>query len=136
MAGGSAEKVIKEQTQKCTSDGKEAIQVQSYTDQPTSILAVRSNRADAFFSSQAPLSYFIQQSNGQLELSAVGQKNGFDDLFQGAVVPKGSPIAEVLRDGLQMLIENGTYAAIMKKWGLEKNMINDAGINLAGKATQ
>jgi polar amino acid transport system substrate-binding protein len=35
-----------------------------------------------------------------------------------------------------MLIENGTYAAIMKKWGLEKNMINDAGINLAGKATQ
>lgn len=136
MAGGSAEKVIKEQTQKCTSDGKEAIQVQSYTDQPTSILAVRSNRADAFFSSQAPLSYFIQQSNGQLELSAVGQKNGFDDLFQGAVVPKGSPLAEVLRDGLQMLIENGTYAAIMKKWGLEKNMINDAGINLAGKATQ
>lgn len=136
MAGGSAEKVIKEQTQKCTSDGKEAIQVQSYTDQPTSILAVRSNRADAFFSSQAPLSYFIQQSNGQLELSAVGQKNGFDDLFQGAVVPKGSPLAEVLRDGLQMLIENGTYAAIMKKWGLEKNMINAAGINLAGKATQ
>ncbi|GGB07004.1 ABC transporter substrate-binding protein [Brucella endophytica] len=134
MAGGSAEKVIKEQSEKCTAAGKAAIQVQSYTDQPTSILAVRSNRADAFFSSQAPLTYFIQQSNGQLELTGVGQKNGFDDLYQGAVVPKGSPLGEVLRDGLQILIDNGTYATIMKKWGLENNMIDAAGINLAGKA--
>ncbi|MFQ0812371.1 amino acid ABC transporter [Brucella anthropi] len=136
MAGGSAEKVIKEQAEKCSAGGKDAIQVQSYTDQPTSILAVRSNRADAFFSSQAPLTYFIQQSKGQLELAAVGQKNGFDDLYQGAVVPKGSPLGEVLRDGLQILIDNGTYASIMKKWGLENNMIGAVGINLAGKGPQ
>ena len=135
MAGGSAEKVIKEQNEKCTADGK-PIEVQSYNDQPSSILAVRSNRADAFFSSQAPLTYFVQQSNGQLELAATGQKNGFDDLYQGAVLPKNSPLSEVFRDGIQLLIDNGTYATIMKKWGLEKNMIDKAGINLAGKTTQ
>ncbi len=59
-------------------------------------MAVRSKRADAFFSSQAPLTYFVQQANGQLELAASGEKNGFEDLFQGAVVPKGSPLGEVL----------------------------------------
>ncbi|MDA4635923.1 ABC transporter substrate-binding protein, partial [Escherichia coli] len=32
MAGGSAEKVIKEQAEKCTKDGKAAIEVQSFTD--------------------------------------------------------------------------------------------------------
>jgi polar amino acid transport system substrate-binding protein len=129
MAGGSAEKVIKEQSPKCTAAGKPAIEVQSFTDQPSSILAVRSKRSDAFFSSQAPLTYFVQQANGQLELSGVGKANGFDDIYQGAVVPKGSPLAGVLQDAFKILIKDGTYATVMKKWGLENNMIDQPGIN-------
>jgi polar amino acid transport system substrate-binding protein len=129
MAGGSAEKVIKEQSKKCTDDGKTAVEVQSFTDQPSSILAVRSHRSDAFFSSQAPLTYFVQQANGQLELSGLGQANGFKDIYQGAVVQKDSPLGPVLRDAFKVLMDNGTYAAIMKKWGLENNMIKAPGIN-------
>lgn len=129
MAGGSAEKVIKEQSKKCTDGGKSAVEVQSYTDQPSSILAVRSKRSDAFFSSQAPLTYFVQQANGQLELAAVGQANGFKDIYQGAVVKKDSPLGGVLLDAFTILIKNGTYAQIMKKWGLENNMIDKPGIN-------
>jgi polar amino acid transport system substrate-binding protein len=133
MAGGSAERVIKAQSDKCKADGKDAVEVQSYTDQPSSILAVRSKRADAFFSSQAPLTYFVSQANGQLELTGVGQKNGFEDIFQGAVVPKGSPLGPIMVDAIKVLIDNGTYAAIMKKWGLENNMIKAPGINLGGQ---
>jgi polar amino acid transport system substrate-binding protein len=129
MAGGSAEKVIKEQSAKCVGAGKPAVEVQSFTDQPQSVLAVRSKRSDAFFSSQAPLTYFVQQSNGQIELTGVGQANGFNDIYQGAVVPKGSPLGEVLRDAFKILIKDGTYAAAMKKWGLENNMISEPGIN-------
>jgi polar amino acid transport system substrate-binding protein len=132
MAGGSAEKVIQSQAEKCKTDGKSAIEVQSFTDQPSSILAVRSKRSDAFFSSQAPLTYFVSQANGQLELTGVGQKNGFEDLYQGAVVPKGSPLGPVLRDSMKVLMDNGTYAAIMKKWGLKNNIIKQPGINLGG----
>lgn len=133
QAGGSAEKVIKAQAEKCTTDGRPTLEVQSYTDQPTSILSVRSKRADAFFSSQAPLTYFVQQSNGELELAGVGKPNGFDDLFQGAVAPKDSPLSQVFLDAIKELMKNGTYAQIMKKWGLENNMISEAGINLAKK---
>jgi polar amino acid transport system substrate-binding protein len=132
MAGGSAERVIQVQAEKCKADGKETLTVQSYTDQPSSILAVRSKRADAFFSSQAPLTYFVSQAGGQLELTGVGQKNGFEDLYQGAVVPKGSPLGPLLLDTIKLLMSNGTYAAIMKKWGLENNMIKEPGINLGG----
>ncbi len=133
QSGGSAEKVIKAQAEKCEADGKPKLEVQSYTDQPTSILSVRSKRADAFFSSQAPLTYFVQQSNGELELTGVGQKNGFDDLFQGAVVTKDSPLGPVLLAAIQELVKNGTYTQIMKKWGLENNMISEPGINKAQK---
>lgn len=129
MSGGSAEKVIKQQAQKCTEGGKPAVEVQSFTDQPSSILAVRSKRSDAFFSSQAPLTYFVEQAKGQLELAGVGQANGFKDIYQGAVVKKGSPLGGVLLDAFNILMKNGTYAAVMKKWGLEKNMIDAPGIN-------
>lgn len=132
MAGGSAERVIQAQSEKCKTDGKSPVEVQSYTDQPASILAVRSKRADAFFSSQAPLTYFVSQANGQLELTGVGEKNGFDNLYQGAVVPKGSPLGPLLKDAVKVLMDNGTYATIMKKWGLENNMLKEPGINLGG----
>ena len=133
MAGGSAERVIKAQSDKCTTEGKSAVEVQSYTDQPASILAVRSERADAFFSSQAPLTYFVSQANGQLELTGVGQKNGFEDIFQGAVVPKGSPLGPIMIDAIKVLMDNGVNATIMKKWGLENNMITQPGLNLGGQ---
>jgi polar amino acid transport system substrate-binding protein len=132
MAGGSAERVIQVQSKACEAAGKPAVEVQSYTDQPASILAVRSKRADAFFSSQAPLTYFVSQANGQLELAGVGQKNGFEDIYQGAVVPKGSPLGPLFIDAIKQLTANGTYAAIMKKWGLENNMIKAPGLNLGG----
>ncbi|MGW1345674.1 ABC transporter substrate-binding protein [Kribbella sp. NPDC002412] len=130
MAAGSAEKVIKAQSAKCVAAGKPAVEVQSYKDQPSSILAVQSDRADAFFSSQAPLTYFVAQSGGKLELAGVGKGNGFEDLFQGALVPIGSPLAGVLLAALEKLHANGTYDAIMAKWGLEQNKLAKPGLNL------
>lgn len=134
MAGGSAEGVIKEQARKCAKDGKKELRVQSYKDQPGSVLAVRSGRADAFFSSQAPLTYFVKEAKGTLELAGTGRSNGFDDLYQGAVVPKDSPLREVLVKALQKLIDNGTYGAIMKKWGTVDNALKKPGVNLGGEA--
>ena len=131
QAGGSAEQVIKRQSAACTASGKPAVEVQSFADQPTSILAVRSGRSDAFFSSQAPLTWFVRQSNGQMELAGVGQPNGFGSLYQGTVVPKGSALGAVILAGYLKLFQNGTYLAIMKKWGLDKNTIDAPGIDLA-----
>jgi polar amino acid transport system substrate-binding protein len=136
MAGGSAERVIKQQAEACAQAGKPALEVQSFPDQPTSILAVRSKRSDAFFSSQAPLTYFVQQAMGELELAAVGQPNGFDNLYQGTVVPKGSVLGEVVLEGYRTLFANGTYAAVMAKWGLANNMLAAPGLNLATKPPQ
>lgn len=131
MSGGSAEKVIRQQSEQCKQAGNKEIKILAYTDQPTSLLAVRSKRADAFFSSQAPLTYFIKQANGDLELAATGQHNGFDDLYQGAVIAKASPLTPIILEALQILYANGTYETIMKKWGLEQNILKTPGINLA-----
>lgn len=131
MAAGSAERVIKEQSEKCVADGNEPVEVMSFKDQPQSILAVQSGRADGFFSSQAPLTYFVEEADGDLELAATGQSNGFDTLYQGAIVGKGSDLGLVLQDSLQELFDNGTYDAIMEKWNLSGNTIDAPGMNLA-----
>lgn len=129
QAAGSAEQVIKQQSKKCVADGKKKVSVQTYKDQPSSILAVRSNRADGFFSSQAPLTYFVQKSKGQLELAGVGKRNGFPPLYQGATVPTDSPLAKILLKAFKTLHKNGTYSTIMKSWGLENNELKTPGIN-------
>lgn len=130
MAAGSAEQVINEQSDRCVEAGEAAVDVQSYRDQPSSILAVQAGRADAFFSSQAPLTYFVDEAGGDLELTGVGQANGFGDLYQGALVPHDSELRDVLLEALQELYDNGTYEAIMTKWGLEGNMLDQPGIDL------
>jgi len=130
QAAGSAERVINTQSEACVAAGNEAVEIQAYKDQPSSILAVQSGRADAFFSSQAPLTYFVEQSDGALELSGVGEKNGFDDLFQGAVVPLGSTLGDTVLAAIEILHENGTYNEIMEKWNLEGNILETPGLNL------
>lgn len=131
QAGGSAEEVIRDQSDACVDGGEEAIDVNSFQDQPNAILSVQSGRTDAFFSSQAPLTYFVDGSDGELELAGVGEPNGFDDLFQGLLVPVDSPMADVFLEAIEVLHDNGTYEQIMTAWGLDGNMLDEPGINLA-----
>lgn len=131
QAGGSAEEVIRTQSDACIEDGEDAIDVNSFKDQPSAVLSVQSGRTDAFFSSQAPLTYFVEDSDGELELAGVGEPNGFDDLYQGLLVPVDSPMADVFLEAIEVLHENGTYEQIMTARGLEGNMLDEPGINLA-----
>jgi polar amino acid transport system substrate-binding protein len=130
MAGGSAERVIRKASEVCVNAKKPAVTVLSFDTQTASALAVRSGRADAFFSSQAPLTYFVSLNKNYLELAAVGKKNGFNDLYQGAVFAKDSPLTAVFLDAFKVIFENGTYKAIMEKHGLVNNMTAKPGKNL------
>ncbi len=131
MSGGSAERTIRRQSEACVKAGRPAVQVMSFEGQAAPLLAVRSGRADAFFSSQAPLSHFVGKDPEHLELAAVGRKNGFADLYQGAVVAKGSALGPVLVKVFEKLHANGTYDQIMEKWGLVNNKLARPGLNIA-----
>jgi len=130
MAAGSAERVLKQKAEECEAAGKPTV-VQSFQDQNGAILAVRSRRADGFFSGQAPLTYFVSQAPGVLDLAAANLPNGFGDIYQGGIAPKDSDLGKAMLMSLEILAANGTYEKIMTKWGLERNMIDKPGINLA-----
>lgn len=136
MAAGSAERTMKKQSEICVKEGKPAVKIMSFEGQAAPLLAVRSGRADAFFSSQAPLTYFVNQDKEHLEIAAAGHKNGFGDLYQGAVVAKGSELGPVILEAFKILHKNGTYELIMKKWGLDNNILAEPAMNKAGAAAK
>ncbi|HEV2511614.1 ABC transporter substrate-binding protein [Bosea sp. (in: a-proteobacteria)] len=129
MAAGSAERVLKAKAENCAATGK-PMTVQSFPDQNAAILAVRSKRSDGFFSGQAPLTYFVSQSPDTLDLTGTNLPNGFSDVYQGAIAPKGSDMSKAVLAAFQELFANGTYEKIMKKWKIERNMISKPGVNL------
>ncbi|WP_020499456.1 ABC transporter substrate-binding protein [Sciscionella marina] len=134
MSGGSAEDVLREQVKRCAGARKPAPDIQSYKDQPSAVLAVQADRADGFFSSQAPLTYFVNMAGKDLQLAGVGKPNGFDTLYQGAVVPKNGPLRDVLTAAINELVRNGTYGKILSAWKVSHNGLDKAGINLARKS--
>ena len=52
------------------------------------------------------------------------------------MVGKDSGVRDVLLATSEKLLVNGAYALIMKKWGLESNMLSAPGINLGGKTAK
>lgn len=134
LQGGSAEKVLQTQSATCETGGKPAITINTFPDQSTAILSVQSGRSDAAFSSQVPLTYYVEKSEGALELAGANQDNGFSNLLIGVFAPKGSELPPVMLQVFEQLDEEGVYDALLAKYGLENNEIDEFGINLGGKA--
>ena len=122
-------KVAEAQKAKCEAKG-ETLDVLGATNVPNGILAVRSGRADTFFTGGASLFYAAKESNGELEVVGEDAGNGFEGQFMGALLHKGSALTQPLLDSFQILFDNGEYESIMKEFGLDREMIDKPGVNL------
>ncbi|MFY1621124.1 ABC transporter substrate-binding protein [Micromonospora sp. WMMD736] len=109
----------------CTDAGNPPIEIVSFDSQDGAANAVVLGQADAMSADSPVTAYAIKQSNGKLE--AAGEI--FDSAPYGWPVQKGSPLAESLRQALEHLIEDGTYAEIATNWGVEAGMIEEPVIN-------
>jgi polar amino acid transport system substrate-binding protein len=53
----------------------------------------------------------------------------YHERLEATAVPKGSPLAEAIRAGYDAVIADGTYAAILERWGVGAMAIERAKIN-------
>ncbi|AXG76399.1 transporter substrate-binding domain-containing protein [Streptomyces paludis] len=127
---GSAYAILTEQSAACEKAGDPAVRIVAVKGVPDGILAVKSRRADAFFGSGAALFHYAKTSDGALEVVATEADTGFSNLYQGMIVPKGSPLAEPVLGAFKKIFDSGDYARIMKGAGLEREMLDAPGINL------
>ncbi|MCU1475815.1 MAG: amino acid transporter [Subtercola sp.] len=129
LQGGTAETVLKQASTDCQTAGKPAVVINTFADQNTAVLAVQSGRADAAFSSQIPLSYFVE-TDPTLELAGTNQLNGFPKFYVGAYALKGSPVVSPMLATLQAMKASGAYTALLNSYGISANAIDPFGLNL------
>ncbi|MGW7824953.1 transporter substrate-binding domain-containing protein [Streptomyces puniciscabiei] len=134
QVNGGAYKLLQAQAAKCKAAGSSALKVIGQTGVPNGVLAVQSGRADAFFSAGAALFYYARQKPQALEVVGTASTNGFPNLYQGIVMPKGGAMTPVLLSAFKKVFDSGEYKKIMLKYGLEKEMLDQPGIDLAESA--
>jgi polar amino acid transport system substrate-binding protein len=109
----------------CTTAGDKAIDILQFDDQGAASNAVVVGQAEAVLADSPIVAYAVQQSNDKLEL--VGDV--YDAAPYAYVVPKGSELGKALQGAVQSLIDDGTYADILKKWLLEGGAVDTSQIN-------
>jgi polar amino acid transport system substrate-binding protein len=113
------------QSKKCTKEGKKAVNVLVFPGQNPVNLAVTSGRAEMGMADSPVVEYQIRQSAGKFKLLC--KCYGFAPY--GIAIPKKSGMTAPILAAVKELMSNGTYNAILRKWGLESGAITDPKIN-------
>lgn len=110
----------------CTDAGKPAIVIDQYQAQSDATDAVVTGKDDAMVSDSPICSYAVLATKGQLELLG----NIYDSAPYGYVIPKDQlEFAEAVRGAVQALMTDGTYKAILTKWGVHGGAIVSSAVN-------
>jgi len=125
VAADSSIAVLKTDSATCTSDGKKAITVTTFPDQGSAVLAVESGRADATTATVTNLGYLNTTMPGKFRLGGPT----YNYVYIGLATQKGNGVAQAVADGVNALIADGKYAAILKKYGVTDDAITQATVN-------
>jgi polar amino acid transport system substrate-binding protein len=123
--GTVEEEETKEQTKKCTKEGKKAVTALSFPGQNPVNLAVASGRAELGMADSPVVAYQIKQSNGAFKL--IGESYSFKPY--GIAIPKHSNMTAPILAALKSLMSDGTYGRILTKWGIQSGAISTPKIN-------
>jgi polar amino acid transport system substrate-binding protein len=115
------------QSKKCQSAGKPAVKILSFSDQNQANLALSSGRADLGFLDSPIAEYQVKQTGGQFKVVGSAYATG----PYGLALPKGN-LAPAVLAALKVVMQNGTYDAILKRWGLTQGAIPAAQVKING----
>jgi polar amino acid transport system substrate-binding protein len=113
------------QSSKCKAAGKQSVGVSVYPDQNAANLAIASGRQQVGMADSPVAAYIVKKSNGQFKLTG----KPYNTAPYGIAIPKGSGLAKRVLVAMKTLIRNGTYKAILEKWGVQAGAITKPAIN-------
>ena len=111
------------QSKKCKVAGK-PIKLLVFPGQNDANLALSSGRAEVDFADSPIIAYQVRKLGVQVRSSPT-----FGIAPEGLALPKHNGMAKPVLAAVKLLIANGTYQAILKKWELESAAISNPTIN-------
>ncbi|WP_067242895.1 transporter substrate-binding domain-containing protein [Microbacterium resistens] len=115
-----------EENKACTDAGKDPIDIQAYDSVQAAVLAVQSQQAEVAWSDISPINVILAETPGQFEL--VGDLMWYAP-YGVAIAADRADMAEAVRAALQSMLEDGTYAEILARWGSESLAMDEIEIN-------
>ncbi|MEU1054739.1 ABC transporter substrate-binding protein [Streptomyces sp. NPDC005876] len=123
-AGTTFETTLTAQKGVCAKAGKKPYDVKVYSENGATLTALQQGRIDVVMSTINGLRY--QAAQPASRTAFLGEYHRLD---VGFAFKKGSPLTKAFRAAVDELIEDGTYARILKKWGTSASAIETSRIN-------
>lgn len=127
--------LTKEFSARCQKSGDEPIESKSYPQASDAYLALETGQIDAILSDIPAMTYSLEQpaNEGKFELVEDPESpQGYESAPVGVAAIKGSELTPVLKDTIQALMDDGTYAQLLEKWNVPDIAIDKATVNVAG----
>ncbi|MEV5884218.1 ABC transporter substrate-binding protein [Streptomyces sp. NPDC052020] len=131
-SGTNQEKLLVEWSEENERAGRKPVDINYYQNDTDTYLALRSGRIDLHLGPH-PTAAYHAATTGQTEI--VGTYSGGGATLQGliaATTKKDSGLVKPLADALDEVIGNGTYAEVLKRWGLSGEAVTTSEINPPG----
>ncbi|MCS0635546.1 ABC transporter substrate-binding protein [Streptomyces sp. LP05-1] len=131
-SGTNQEKLLVEWSEADRRAGRRPVDIRYYQKDSDTYLALRSGRIDLYLGPHPTAAYQVATA-GQTEIA--GTYSGAGASLQGliaATTKKDSGLAEPLAAALDEVIRNGTYAEVLKRWGLSDEAVTRSEINPPG----
>lgn len=114
----------------CVALGKAPIKKLPYETQDSAINAVVLGRADAVIGDSPGILYAIVKTKGKLQKAGDMAKA----VPYGIAVGKNSSLTKAVQRAMQSMVDDGTYAKILNKWGVGDGGIAKITINAGGNS--
>lgn len=118
---------VPEKSKACVAAGKKPIDIFKYDAQDQATNALVIGQVDAMSADSPVTLYAISKTKDKLQTAG----DAFEVAPYGMPVAKDSEFKPVLQKALQALIDDGTYTAVLTKWGVESGGVQEAAINVA-----
>ena len=130
-SGTNQEAILLRWDEENKKNGLKAVEFQYYDDDSASQLALQSGRADLTFGPNATAAY---KAATDAKTKLVGLVDGGWPLKASIAVTtkKGNGFAAAAQAGLNHLIQDGSYAKILDRWGLSAEAVQQSELNPAG----
>jgi len=117
--------MLADSSKTCTDNGDKAIDVKEFADLDATVLALKSGRIAVTPNDSAANAYILSQNEDTMKVSGSYSSEG----YFAAAFPKDSDLTDQFNDAFAAIMDDGTYADILEKWGISSRAMDAPIIN-------
>lgn len=115
LQGSGSLKVLQQTSATCEAGGKSALAIQAFDTQPVAIRALENDSVDGFIATDSLISFYMTKNDSLKKVATGISPNLLGIGFQ----TENASLAKLVAESLAAMKANGSYDAILKKWGIE-----------------